>query len=214
MGSAWVRSLSPSTLITLFVRSTSIDGPGCCPPPAWSTAEAPFYICCPGRGRAKVVAVWCRCCVSGASASCFVLFLFTLRRIGDSWLTVVVYNSFCVMWEEKGKGTSDDDPQKKCDTSACAWPNSDAVREISLLLRVCGLLEGGKRRVSKEGEWDAAGFGRQKYDLPSTGYILLARRHASPATGGTRHPQLQACHPVKPQVWRYSHVVQHPVSPV
>ena len=30
----------------------------------------------------------------------------------------------------ESKGTSDDDPQKKSDTGVCAWPNSDAVREM------------------------------------------------------------------------------------
>ena len=33
------------------------------------------------------------------------------------------------MKDERGKGTSDDDPHKKCDTGVCVWPNSDVVRE-------------------------------------------------------------------------------------
>ena len=52
----------------LFVGSTSVGGSGCCPPPAWSTAEAPLEL------LPRVVGIGVAACGVGvvfcAGASC------------------------------------------------------------------------------------------------------------------------------------------------
>ena len=58
----------------------------------------------------------------------------------------------------EGKGTSDDDPQKKCDTGVCAWSNSDAVRETFSFIMCVRLARRGQETSEQGGGWEAAGF--------------------------------------------------------
>ena len=52
---------------------------------------------------------------------------------------------------EKGKGISDDDPQKKCVTGVCVGINSDAVREMFSFIISVRLARRGQETTEQGG---------------------------------------------------------------